>query len=94
MYYIKVIVFKGLSIRRGLSEEWIVFLFVADGGRMSMSRIYLGIFGQDEQVATDAFAELVEVSSGKVGSTDASLEKHIPAEDTILLPAIIYHATR
>ena len=31
MYYIKVIVFKGLSIRRRLSEEWIVFLFVADG---------------------------------------------------------------
>ena len=60
---------------------------------MSMSRIYLGIFGQDEQVATDAFAEFVEVSSGEVGSTDASLEEHVSTKEAILLTAIIYHAS-
>ena len=76
-----------------LSEERVVGLFVTDGCGRSVSRIDACLGGEGEEVATDAFAKLVEVTTGKVGTSDASLEEHVARKEASCFLAIEHDAS-
>ena len=65
-----------------LSEERVVLLFVSDGGRRAVSRIYPCCLGEGEQLGTDALAKLVEVASLQICPSDASVEEHVAGKKT------------
>ena len=76
-----------------LSEERVVGLFVADGSGRSVSRIDACLGREGEEVATDAFAKLVEITTGKVGTSDASLEEHVARKEAGSFLAIEHDAS-
>ena len=46
-----------------------------------MSRIDSCFFGQGEEVRTDTFFQLIEVTALQVGTSDAAIEEHITCKD-------------
>ena len=77
-----------------LSEEWIFRLFNTDSGRGAMSGIDNRFIGQYEQAAANVLFQFVEITTGKVGTSDAALEKYVTGEHAMICGTVVNKATR
>ncbi len=59
-----------------------------------MSGIDNRFIGQYEQAAANVLFQFVEITTGKVGTSDAALEKYVTGEHAMICGTVVNKATR
>lgn len=73
-----------------MREEWIVSFLKTDLGCRSVAAVHNILFREREKLRLDRLQELVVVSTGEIGSSDAELKKGITCNHPIV--GIAYEA--
>lgn len=66
-----------MTLLKGKGAKWILDFLISHCCRWSVPRIHNNFVGKSEYFLVNAFDQRIEVTAGKVGATNASVEENI-----------------